>query len=202
MIHPATELRLVNATIGYGVFANLDIPRGTITWARDGLDRSFTREQIRAMESPYPEIIHKYSFVTRDGNHCLCWDIGRYLNHSCRANCLAPGYDFEIAVRDIVKDEELTDDYGALNIDAEFECHCFAQDCRKKIRPGDLLDHAEEWDRQIAGAFALISSVAQPLWQFVHERDEIQRVLASGAPPTSCRTHYYPIDVAIADTRR
>ena len=35
MIHPATELRWVGSSIGYGVFATAVIPRGTIVYVKD-----------------------------------------------------------------------------------------------------------------------------------------------------------------------
>lgn len=38
MIHPSTELRLVDAVIGYGVFATGFLPRGTIIDAQDALE--------------------------------------------------------------------------------------------------------------------------------------------------------------------
>src|SRR5262245_44992186 len=118
MMHPSTELRFVDDQIGYGVFATRPIPRGTITWTRDELDRRFTRQDIDAMSPLYRAILDKYTFVDARGEHVLCWDIARFVNHSCDATCLAPGYEFEIAVRDIAAGEELTDDYGSLNIEA------------------------------------------------------------------------------------
>ena len=117
MLHPATELRFIDERIGYGVFTTRPIPRGTITWARDALDRSFTREAIDAMEPPYRAILDKYTFVDASGLYVLCWDIARFVNHSCDPTCLAPGYDFEIAVRDVAAGEQLTDDYGSLNLE-------------------------------------------------------------------------------------
>ena len=96
MIHPDTELRLVDERIGYGVFATRRIPAGTITWIRDALDRGFTRQAIDAMEPAYRAILDKYTFVDAIGEHVLCWDIARFVNHSCDPTCLAPGYDFEV----------------------------------------------------------------------------------------------------------
>lgn len=192
MIHPATELRFVNDRIGYGVFASRDIPRGTITWAGDALDQSFTGEQIAAMEPPYQEIVVKYSFLNPDASYVLCWDISRFVNHSCEPSCLAPGYDFEIAVRDIERGEELTDDYGSLNIEADFECHCGSGRCRRVIHPDDLLGHAEEWDELVAGAFSLIRSVEQPLWYFVREKQQVEQLLDARQRPPSCRLNYCP----------
>jgi hypothetical protein len=42
MIHPDTELRFINEKIGHGVVATKFIPKGTITWVLDKLDRVFT----------------------------------------------------------------------------------------------------------------------------------------------------------------
>lgn len=191
MMHPATELRFIDDRIGYGVFATRAIPRGTITWARDALDRSFTRQGIDAMEPPYRAILDKYTFVDACGEHVLCWDLARFVNHSCDPTCLAPGYDFELAVRDVRAGEELTDDYGSLNIESALECHCGSARCRGVIRPGDLLRHAEEWDALVGAVFREVGSVAQPLWDFVKEKADVERVLSDGGAPPSCRRNYW-----------
>jgi hypothetical protein len=48
MIHPNTELRFISPEVGYGVVAREFIPKGTITWVLDELDREFTPEQFNA----------------------------------------------------------------------------------------------------------------------------------------------------------
>ncbi len=191
MMHPSTELRLVDERIGYGVFATRAIPRGTITWVRDALDRSFTRQAIDAMEPAYRTLLDKYTFVDASGGYVLCWDIARFVNHSCDPTCLAPGYDFEIALRDIPAGEQLTDDYGSLNIQQLLECRCAAAGCRGKVCPGDLLRHADEWDARVAAAFSSLGSVPQPLWEFVKDKTEIEELLRSGQAPPSCRRNYW-----------
>ena len=62
MIHPNTELRFINNVIGYGVVATEFIPKGTITWSIDQLDRVFTPEQLQALDPVYQEILQKYSY--------------------------------------------------------------------------------------------------------------------------------------------
>ncbi len=114
MLHPHTELRFINEQIGHGVVATPLIPRGTITWVRDDLDQAFCIEQVKSMAPVYRDIIAKYCFVDAKGNFVLCWDLARYINHSCDPTCRSAGYDFEVAVRDIHPGEELTDDYGSL----------------------------------------------------------------------------------------
>ena len=68
MIHPATDLKFIDESIGYGVVATRFIPKGTITWVLDRLDRKFTREEIEALEPEYWEIIDKYTFRDAEGN--------------------------------------------------------------------------------------------------------------------------------------
>jgi hypothetical protein len=53
MLHPDTQLRYLNAEVGYGVFATAAIPRGTIVWVRDCLDQEFTREQLSQLPAVY-----------------------------------------------------------------------------------------------------------------------------------------------------
>jgi uncharacterized protein len=136
-------------------------------------------------------IVAKYCFVDARGDFVLCWDPARYLNHSCDPTCRSAGYDFEIAVRDIHPGEELTDDYGSLNLEYDFTCLCVSPLCRQKIRPGDLLKYADSWDRCIAGPFRLIATVPQPLWPFVREKEAVEAALAGRVPIASCRENYY-----------
>jgi hypothetical protein len=190
MIHPDTELKFISETMGHGVFATRLIPKGTITWVRDDFDQSFTAEQIQRMQPKYREILEKYSYVDGKGLSVLCWDHARFFNHSCDANCLSAGYDFELAVRDIACGEELTDDYGTLNLREEFRCACQARDCRELIRPDDMERLVAGWDAVVQKAFPLITAVAQPLWAFLREREEVEAVLNRTKNLVSIRANY------------
>jgi hypothetical protein len=190
MLHPDTELRFVNRTIGYGVFATALIPRGTMTWVRDRLDQAFTLAQLEAFPAHYRDTLLKYSFIDGRGRLVLCWDLARYINHSCNANCRSTGFEFEVAVRDIHPGDELTDDYGSLNLEYDFPCSCGTPQCRGVIRADDLLTYADAWDREAAEPFRLIASVAQPLWPFSEEQAAITAALEGRAPIASVRTTY------------
>ena len=168
MIHPDTELRFINKTIGYGVVATKDIPAGTITWALDQLDREFTKEEYGKMPPLYKRILDTYTYRNNKGNYILCWDLGRYVNHSFRSNCLSTAYEFEVAVRDIKKGEQLTDDYGYLNLHEPFEGMDEGTE-RKVVYPDDLLHYHGEWDAQIQRVFGSIPTVAQPLRPVISE---------------------------------
>ncbi|MGH7963716.1 MAG: SET domain-containing protein [Candidatus Binatia bacterium] len=191
MIHPDTELQFINKQIGYGVIATRLIPRGTITWVRDDFDQPFSTAQVEGMPSLYRGIIAKYCFVDARGDFVLCWDLARYMNHSCAPSCRSAGYDFELAVRNIQPGEELTDDYGSLNLEYDFTCSCGSAACRKQIRPGDLIRYAESWDQIVAGSFPLIPAVSQPLWPLVKEKEAIESALAGRARIASCRENYH-----------
>jgi hypothetical protein len=191
MIHPHTELRFINDKIGYGVVATQMIPRGTITWVRDEFDQAFTATHIERMPPLYQDLAAKYCFVDTRGDYVLCWDLARYLNHSCDPSCRSAGYDFELAVRDIFPGEELTDDYGSLNLEYDFVCFCRTPLCREKIRPDDLARYADRWDQIVAEPFRLIHTVSQPLWPLVKEKDVVEAVLTKRLPIASCRQNYY-----------
>jgi hypothetical protein len=168
------------------------IPRGTITWVRDEFDQAFAATKIERMLPLYQDLAAKYCFVDARGDYILCWDLARYLNHSCEPSCRSAGYDFELAVRDIAPGEELTDDYGSLNLEYDFVCFCQTPLCREKIRPDDLARYADSWDGIVAEPFRLIRTVSQPLWPLVKEKAVVEAVLANRLPIASCRQNYYP----------
>jgi hypothetical protein len=190
MIHPATEIRFVNPAIGYGLFATELIPKGTITWVGDALDQIITDTEAAKLPPITRELLHIYSYHNGRNERILCWDHARFVNHSCNATCLAPGFDFEIAVRDILPGHELTDDYGTLNLEQEFECHCKTTNCRGVIRPDDMLYLADSWDAAVSSAFPLLEQVAQPLWQIVNDKETVFSALRGDMTLPSCRIHY------------
>lgn len=194
MIHPDTELRLSNPQIGLGVFATRLIPKGTLTWVRDRLDQAFAPPAVAQLPSSYHDVLLKYSFIDGRGHFVLCWDHARFVNHSCDPTCRSAGYDFEIAVRDIKPGEELTDDYGSLNLEWGFDCSCGLRACRHQVRPGDLLTYADDWDRIVAEPFRLIPTVPQPLWPFLDEKAPVEAALAGTTSIASVRQNY--VDVA------
>lgn len=166
MIHPKTEIKLISKEVGYGVIATEFIPAGTITWALDKLDREFTQAEYDNMDPIYQDILETYTFRNNLGNHVLCWDNGRFVNHSFNSNCLTTAYDFEIAIRDIQPGEQLTDDYGYLNITRPFEGIDEGTE-RKVVYPDDLKRFYAAWDAKIAKVFPLILDVEQPLKELI-----------------------------------
>ena len=166
MIHPITELKFISNEIGYGVVAREFIPKGTITWALDKLDREFSPSEVQSLEPIYQHILDFYTFRNNNGNYVLCWDNGRYVNHSFNSNCLSTAYDFEIAIRNIQPGEQLTDDYGYLNIPAPFR-GIDEGTKRKVVYPNDLVKYHKVWDKKIEKVFPFITKVNQPLRQLI-----------------------------------
>lgn len=167
MIHPHTELRFISLEIGYGVVATQFIPKGTITWAYDQLDRLFIAAQINLMDDAYKEILHKYCYRDNKGDCILCWDISRFVNHSFHSNCISTAYNFELAVRDLYPGKELTDDYGYPNCTEPFACFSEPNTNRTCVMPDDLLHYYKEWDDKLTAAFTHYNNVNQPLAFFI-----------------------------------
>ena len=186
MIHPHTELRFISPEVGYGVVATKLIPAGTITWAFDKLDRIFTPEQVIELDPIYQEILEFYSYRDNKGNLILCWDNARFVNHSFKSSCLSTAYDFEIAVRDIHPGEELTDDYGYLNITAPFR-GINEGTRRKVVYPNDLLRYHTMWDKQLMRHFKSIPKLEQPLASLLSQQTwaEVNAVCAGQKPMES-----------------
>jgi hypothetical protein len=166
MMHPHTALRFISEEVGHGVVATSDIPAGTITWVQDELDRELTPRAVQVLGQPFAATLDKYCFRNQHGNWILCWDHARFVNHSFRSNCMTTAFNFEIAVRDIAAGEELTDDYGYLNVMRPFEALDEGVG-RTIIYPDDLTRHHEAWDRTLRNAWPSIPKVEQPLRQVV-----------------------------------
>lgn len=180
MLHPDTELRFISDTVGYGVVATRPIPKGTITWVLDRFDQRFQPDVVADMDAVHRAIVDKYTFRQNTGEYILCWDHARFVNHSFRPNCVTTAYDFELAVRDIYPGEQLTDDYGFLNIDEPFDCEPEPGIQRTTVHPDDLLHSYQKWDQLLEDAFAVLPDVKQPLFPLV-PRDVRMLALAIAA---------------------
>ncbi|MCA9000983.1 MAG: SET domain-containing protein [Planctomycetes bacterium] len=197
MIHPKTELKFISNEIGYGVVATEFIPAGTITWVLDKLDREFSPLDFQSLEPIYQEILDYYTFRNNNGNFVLCWDNGRYVNHSFHSNCLTTAYDFELAIRDIHPGEQLTDDYGYLNIPTPFR-GIDEGTRRKVVYPDDLVKYYKVWDKKLLKVFHHIPKLEQPLRELLDDGlwQEVQAVARGEKPMESILKNYYPQEFA------
>jgi hypothetical protein len=192
MIHPNTELKYISDAIGYGVVATTLIPAGTITWVLDKLDREFAPSDFQSMAPIYQNILETYTYRNNKGNFVLCWDNGRFVNHSFNSNCLTTAYDFEIAIRDIQPGEQLTDDYGYLNISEPFR-GVDEGTKRKVVYPDDLTKYHKVWDKKIEKVFGNILLLEQPLKTLISDKlwTKIQNITDGKEPLDSILSNYF-----------
>lgn len=192
MIHPDTKVAFINEVKGNGVVATAPIPKGTITWVFDDLDREIPMAALDTMSEPCREAVLTYSYRNRCGNLIFCWDHERYINHSFFPNCSLTPYGFEVAIADIASGEELTNDYGMFNIIAPFPVDSQGGE-RSVVNPDDLLRYGDRWDEELRKVFPCLLSVPQPLRPLFTE-DRWQQVTAMARGETtiaSLRECYY-----------
>lgn len=182
MMHPATEIRFVNPTVGHGVFATAPIPAGTIVYVEDRLEIRIPEDDALLHDPAYGPVIDRYAHRDAAGGYVISWDYAKYVNHCCHANTLSTGWGFEIAVRDIAPGEEITDEY-ALFCRYEMPLACHYADCRGRLRPGDAQRYGSVWDAQVRQALQHLLEVPQPLMRFLEEPigAEVRIYLETGA---------------------
>ena len=204
MIHPDTELRFIDGDVGYGVFATQPIPRGTIVWTLCRFDRVLTRDEVSALPPAYQNVLARYAYVDREARYVLCWDFGRYVNHSCEPSMLGLGPDLEIVVRDVKPGDHLTCEYAALNLTSRMACHCGAPTCRRVVGRDDVLREWPEWDALVAATLPLVSQVSQPLAPFVSDPHRLADWIHGRLPAPSHREYLALDDAAtgVIDQRR
>src|SRR5690606_22502752 len=107
--------------------------------------------------------------------------------------CLSTAYDFEIAIRDIQAGEELTDDYGYLNVSEPFK-GVNEGTRRKTVYPDDLLKHYKAWDKKLLKNFPKIIEVEQPLKQLISPKlwHEIEKIAQGKKEMQSIKMNYFP----------
>lgn len=169
-MHPATAVRIVNEQVGYGVFATDFIPFGSMVFVKDIFDLEISSLQYQTLSEQYKGILKKYGYIDNEGNYILSWDHGKYVNHCCHPNTITTGYGFEIAIKDIYPGEEVTDEYGLLNLEEDFSLYCHKDGCRGTLRKSDWSLSVEKWDRLVQEALGQLLHVEQPLMPFLdHE---------------------------------
>jgi hypothetical protein len=193
MLHPDTELRFVSKKIGYGIFATSLIPQGSITWVKDELDRVIKKEDLKKFSPENLENLLKYTYRNPDGDYFFCWDLTRYVNHSFTPNSMLTSLGFEIAIRDILPGEEMTNDYGTLNVIEAFICANDPEHERSYVYPDDLSRYHEKWDKQINDSFKFINKIDQPLQKLLttNQKDEIHQILIGAVKMPSVLKNLY-----------
>ncbi len=111
---------------GIGVFADEFIPKGTIVWKfQPEFDRSIAQEDFDKLSDSAKKQFLNYAYINpRTDRYTLCFDDGRFFNHSETPNCgdiesFEDPEGLDIALRDIEIGEELTSDYRDFEKDAQ-----------------------------------------------------------------------------------
>lgn len=198
MIHPDTELKYINESIGFGVFATGFIPAGTMTWVLDDLDQRLDESFAKKLDPLRWAQVSKYSYKDHEGKYVLCWDLGRFVNHSFNANCVGTAYDFSIAFRDIYPGEELTEDYRSYCCDGDFECLPENGFTPRIITTNDFWQHYQEWDLQACEGMQYFNKVKQPLGFLLNPlvREKVQAIASGFQPLDSLSSRYQKPDFA------
>ena len=165
MIHPATRLIRIDDHVGHGVIATRPIPCGTITWVLDDLDQAFTGADVARLPPSYEPLIDRWTYDDGGGRHVLCWDLARFMNHSCDPTCGGSELGFEIALRDIGQGEQLTNDYATFHLRPQewFDCRCVSPACRGIVSHEHGPSSTAEVRRRLRAASGSIDRVEQPL---------------------------------------
>ena len=112
---------------GKGVFANKNFKKGEVIMRWD-TSIILTENQARKI----PEKNKKY-LVHSNGRYIMARFPEKYLNHSCEPNTKEKN-NCDVAIRDIIKGEELTTDYSK---DAppqlKMLCNCKSRKCKKIV---------------------------------------------------------------------
>jgi len=169
MIHPATQLAMIGPAVGLGLVARQAIPRGTVTWVRDPLDRVLPAGFVAGLSPRYDNLRERFVYRDERGDYVMVWDDARFMNHSCGCNCALTPFGFEIAIADIAAGAQLTNDYAMLNLEpgAYLACQCGDPNCRGMVGAEDRATLQARWDAAIALALGSCGAVAQPLLELL-----------------------------------
>jgi len=165
LIHPDTTLAALGDPLGIALVATQPMPKGTVVWAQDELDRVLPAAQVERLPALFGQLRIRFAYRDTQGDYRLPWDDTRFMNHSCEPNCVVTAFGFEIAVRDIAAREPLTNDYASLHLedDERIECACGAPRCRGSVTSRDFAPLSHEWYASVRDALSHAASVPQPL---------------------------------------
>ena len=123
--HMSDDIEIRQSTIsGRGVFARRQFRKGE-TVLRWDVSRKIRRDRIDSLSSEEHHFLNPFDntfFV-------LLGEPERYVNHSCANNTRVEQFT-DVAVRDILRGEEITSDYRSGGSAVDFVCRCGAPNCR------------------------------------------------------------------------
>ena len=101
---------------GLGVFADQDIPKGTLVWRFNPLvDKIVTAEKLPEIEEKFVQMYAYYD--TQLNKFILPVDNDRFTNHSDNPNTSPLPNGKMVAIKDIKAGEEITSNYYEIDFD-------------------------------------------------------------------------------------
>lgn len=123
---------------GKGLFAKENIIKGEKVAIKGGriVDRKFIDNNPKIVKNSELQI-DDFHYIAPTTNEELKKSM-LYINHSCEPNIGLEGKNVFIAIKDILKGEEITADYAiSESNDFKMTCNCQAKNCRKIITGKD-----------------------------------------------------------------
>lgn len=136
MIIKNIQQRFISDDIGQGQFATTFIPRGTLIWHNSGDYKIIPKTNFDTLTTEEQEQALKYGIQTRNEEILIFYGLESMTNHSCHANVLGTEFGLEVAIRDILENEEIANDYGMFELDNYScigVCSCQQPNCRTII---------------------------------------------------------------------
>jgi hypothetical protein len=135
-LHPACEKRSTHC--GHGLFANTEIPSGTLLLIQGGHIISLFQEPLLPPEMwDLPMQISDELMIGPRELHEV--EDADFVNHSCDPNAGWKGQIFLMSMREISADEEIRFDYATVVSlpGYGFDCECGSPHCRKRVTSED-----------------------------------------------------------------
>jgi SET domain-containing protein len=98
---------------GLGLFAAQFVSKGTKTWKlKPKIDLVITASEYKKLPKPFRKNIDHHIYQCKFTRKWIfCTDDARFMNHSTKPNIKTVRGMYDVALRDIKKGEELTEDY-------------------------------------------------------------------------------------------
>ncbi|MGI0141662.1 MAG: SET domain-containing protein [Candidatus Micrarchaeales archaeon] len=177
---------------GKGLFATQFIPKGTIIDSYSLCKKcgTYSKEELAKLSKKEHNFVIHHEQKTKAGLRAkYCDERLSYTNHSCNSNILESDEGFDIAIKDIKKGEEVTEDYrryGSKKTHFVGGCKCGGKNCIGRtafMAPGSK-KLQKFWNRKINAALRLIPSVKQPLKiRFLKEHPELNYLFKKNKQP-------------------
>ena len=113
---------------GLGCFANQFIPKGTIVWKfTPNFDIVTPPLEVEKLPEIARKTFCKYAYLNKKtGMYVLCWDDGKFFNHSDKPNVISVDTEndaegLDVTARDILQGEEITCNYDDFDADMKLK---------------------------------------------------------------------------------